>query len=310
MIGEISALLAALTWATALIMFKRGGEEISPMALNLFKNLVSVALLIVTLPLAGSLLAPTYNLTAFFTPFSQLTQSEFLLLCASGILGIAVADSMLFASLNRIGVTRITIVDCLYSPSIIGFSWLLLGEQISGSHVIGAILIVSGILFSSLVGRKEVEIGAVAPTELWLGIFYGILAIVSMAVGIVMVKPLLERLPLLWSTLLRVLAGSLALAAWMGINDRKELKAAVTPAPAWRFNLPGAFLGSYVSMVFWIAGFKYTKEASIAGLLNQATIIFALPLSVLFLGERATWPKLIGVGLAATGVLFVALRPF
>ncbi len=36
--GEVWALLAALIWSVAVILFKRTGEEVPPLALNLFKN--------------------------------------------------------------------------------------------------------------------------------------------------------------------------------------------------------------------------------------------------------------------------------
>lgn len=300
LIGEIYALLAAFTWACALVLFKRGGEHLSPMGLNLFKNLVSLSLLSATLIFYGG----------FFTTFQLLSLQECLLLCLSGILGIAVADSFLFASLQRIGVTRITIIDCLYSPSVLFFSWLFLSEDIGWIHLYGLILIVSGILLSTL-GRKEPGSATlqISRKDLVLGTIYGILAIVFMAVGIVMVKPILERLPILWSTTIRLLAGAVTLFIWIGFAEPPSLKQLIRPNPSWKFVIPGAFLGSYVSMLFWIGGFKHA-QASIAGLLNQSTVVFAIPLSILFLKESVSYSKVGAVVLAASGVLLVALRPF
>jgi drug/metabolite transporter (DMT)-like permease len=297
-VGELFALLAAFTWACALVLFKRGGDTLSPMALNLFKNLFSLCLLVVTVALTGS----------FLQPFSTLEQSDLWLLMASGVLGIAIADSFLFASLKRIGVTRTAIVDCLFSPSVLFCSWFLLGESIGWLHFAGASLIISGILFSAL--RKEPEVGPSTPrNELVIGVVYGVCAIVCMAVGIVMVKRILEGLPLLWSTTLRLLAGSVALALWLTITNRTALREAVTPNPSWKYLAPGAFLGTYVSMIFWIGGFKYAN-ASVAGLLNQSTIIFAIPLSALFLKEHFSRNKVFAILLAGCGVALIAARPW
>ena len=38
MLGQACALAAALLWAVALVLFKRSGEKIQPLALNLFRQ--------------------------------------------------------------------------------------------------------------------------------------------------------------------------------------------------------------------------------------------------------------------------------
>ena len=52
MLGEALALGAALTWVISVILFKRS-EEISPLGLNLFKNVLTVLLLVITLCVLG-----------------------------------------------------------------------------------------------------------------------------------------------------------------------------------------------------------------------------------------------------------------
>ena len=48
MLGEACALGAALCWSVSLILFK-SSDEVSPLAMNLFKNVVAIALLTLTL---------------------------------------------------------------------------------------------------------------------------------------------------------------------------------------------------------------------------------------------------------------------
>ena len=59
-------------------------------------------------------------------------------------------------------------------------------------------------------------------------------------------------------------------------------------------------------MILWIAGFKYTY-ASIAAVLNQTSVIFAIILATVFLKESFSGRKYAAVVLAVMGVLLVSL---
>jgi drug/metabolite transporter (DMT)-like permease len=142
-----------------------------------------------------------------------------------------------------------------------------------------------------------------------IGILLVVLAICLMAIGAVVMKPVLETggFPLIWGTMLRLLAATLALAVLaLASPKRKALWSVFRPAPVWKVSVPGAVLGGYLAMIFWIAGFKYTL-ASIASILNQTTIIFALILATLILKERFTRRKAVAVTLALAGVVVVWL---
>jgi drug/metabolite transporter (DMT)-like permease len=65
----------------------------------------------------------------------------------------------------------------------------------------------------------------------------------------------------------------------------------------------------YFALLFWIAGFKYTY-ASLAAILNQTSVIFALILASVFLKERFTRRKLAAVVLAFAGVAIIAANGF
>ncbi len=290
--GELCALLAALVWALALMLFKKGGETVAPLPLNLFKNTVGLILLVVTLPFAGASL-----------PEDGAQPNDLTILVISGILGIAVADTLFFAGLNRMGVGLIAIVDCSYTPLVVLCSWLLIGETLTAQQGLGVAMILTAILIAfgspRAVGHTR--------SELAIGITLTIASLALMAFGIVMAKPVLERWPLISATTVRLLAGSAALAAIGALlPGRRQLWQVFKPAAVWQKIVPASVLGTYVSLVLWVAGFKYA-QASIAAALNQMSTIFALILATLVLRERLTPQKIIAVCLAVAGVLTVTL---
>ena len=292
-LGEICALLAALTWALALVLFKRSGETIEPLSLNLFKNTIAIVLMVISLPVAGE----------GVTILTDLTTRELLILAFSGVIGIALADTVLFYSLNLIGVGLVTIMECAYTPSVIIFAWAMLAEAITTPQYIGGGLVLAGVFISSThappPGRTR--------RELLGGMLAGAVAVSLMALGIVIAKPILEHAPLLSASLVRLLAGTAVLTVLMLLSRRRRaLFSVFKPNPAWRTCIPGAFFGTYLALIFWIAGFKYTK-AAIAAILNQTSTVIALIFATLILKETFTKRKFAAAVLALIGVLVVAL---
>jgi drug/metabolite transporter (DMT)-like permease len=303
LLGQSASLLAALAWACALVLFKRSGERVSPIALNLFKNAIGIGLLAITLAalfaidMGRGLPGGEYQPGLVF----RLSPYEYAILAVSGIIGIALADTVFFYALNLIGVGLVSIVDCCYSPGVLLFAWLMLGETLSVYHYVGGALILTGILIAS--GHKPPP--GRTRGQILLGMLLAMLAITSMGFGIVLAKPVLQQVPVIWATTVRLVAGTAALIAVVaflpgGAEHWKVFK----PARVWRMAIPAAFLGTYLSLIAWIAGFKYTY-ASVAAVLNQTSVIFALILATVFLKEPfGTW-KFVAGELALTGVAVV-----
>ena len=314
-LGEAYALLAAFSWAVALIFFKRSGVSVPPMALNLFKNVVGLVLLTVAL--------------LFVAPEDQtigaLTTREAVLLAISGVLGIAFADTLLFFSLNKIGVGMLAIVECSYAPLMIFFAWLVAGESVSATTVIGGLLVISAVFVATGRTRRSYrespldlesrrQSGDQSPdatpnrTELVKGIVIGILAIALMAFGIAMVKSTIESAPLVPVTMLRLAAGSAMLAIIMGVhkNRREWFRVFVPRWNVWSTCVPAGFFGTFLALMFWIGGFKYTNTAR-AAILNQTSTIIALIFATIFLKESFTMRKVVAAVMAFVGVLVVSI---
>ena len=68
----------------------------------------------------------------------------------------------------------------------------------------------------------------------------------------------------------------------------------------------GAILGTYLSVIFWLAGYKYTL-AGRAAIYNQLSTVFIIILARVFLKEPMTSKKIIGVSLAIFGAMIVSV---
>jgi drug/metabolite transporter (DMT)-like permease len=287
--GEILALLTAITWAFAVIMFKKSGEAVHPVGLNLFKDLLAVVLFIPTVWILGQ------------THFRDVPIQEYVLLLLSGALGIGVADTLFFKSLNVLGAGLSAIVDCLYSPFIIALSILWLDERLALLQIIGALMIISAVLSIT----TERNSNGADKRAILLGILWGAVAMATNAVGIVMIKPILDRSPLLWVTEIRMVGGVAVLLAVLSFHPaRRKIVASIRAPQRWGYTLTGSFIGGYTAVLLWLAGMKYT-QASVASALNQTSNIFIFIFAALLLRERMTPIRVAAIILAVGGALLV-----
>jgi drug/metabolite transporter (DMT)-like permease len=287
--GETLALACALVWAFAVIFFRKSGETVAPFSLNLFRVTVSCLLFGV-------------SLAVFRQPlWGRAPVEDYLILVASGVIAIAISDTFFHMCLNRVGAGVNAIVSTLYSPFIILYAFLLLNERLSWGQFLGMLLIIGGVLIASATRLPA----GVTRNDMILGLMFGVASMATLAFGIVLAKPVLERSDILWATTVRQLGSFAVLAPFaLALPGRRQRLAVFRPRLTWKYSLPGAVLGSYLALILWIGGMKYTT-AGTAGILNQTSTIHTLILASLFLKEPFTVRKGVAAALAMVGILMV-----
>ncbi len=288
-LGETFSLLAAINWAFAVILFRKSGETVHPIGLNLFKNTLSIVLLVPTIYIFGQ------------TLFYPAPSSHYLLFLFSGALGIGLADTLFFKSLNLLGAGLSAIVTCMYSPFIIILSFLYLDEALTLVQFVGVVVI----LFAVLAAAGRENSSDVSRKAVLRGILLGVLSMACNAVSVVAIKPVLEISPLLWVTEIRLIGGAVVLLVVLALHSsRRTIIRSVFSAKHWGYTVSGSFMGAYLAMIIWLAGMKYT-QASIAAAINQTSTIFTFVFAALLLREKVTLLRVLGIVLGFSGALLV-----
>ena len=283
--GELLSLASAFCWAVSVIWFKRSGEHMSPFTLNLVKNV-----------LAFTLMIPTLLLLSAGPP--QLPTPTLIVTLISGVLGIALADTLYFMALNRLGASRMGIVGSLFSPFVVALSIVFLAERLSLLQVFGFVTVLLGVLLATA-KQPATDLNR---EQLLRGLMTGATAVLTMAIGIVMVKRALEQHDFLWIVEIRLLGGVGGLVVVMLLRRRTAKVFAELRQPHnWPQIIAASVLGSYLALILWLAGYKYTL-ASIASVLNETASLFIVLLAWLMLGEPLTRRKLVGISCTFLGV--------
>jgi drug/metabolite transporter (DMT)-like permease len=290
LLGKVAALSCALIWAFAVIFFKRSGETVQPVSLNLFKTIVSSMMFAVTMVLTG---------TSFFPQGADSINC--LMLIISGVIGICISDNLFLKSLNLLGAGLSAIVDCLYSPFIVIFSWVIFSDTPVLSVIGGGILIISAILIATLKSGKD----QINSKNIIYGIILGAIAMLLQSFSVILMKPAIMHFPILWVIEIRLLAALAALIIQvLFMKNRNELLLSFIRAKTWQFALPASVLGSYFSMMLWIWAFRLTDLSS-AVILNQTNAIFIVVLAGIFLKEPLTVRRVFASITAVIGSVLV-----
>jgi len=290
-LGQTLALISAVAWAFAVILFKKSGETVHPIALNLFKNFLTMILLLPTMSIFHEVL------------FRPVQFGEYGIFLISGILGMAIGDTLFFMSLNRIGAGLSAIVGYMYSPSIIILSVLFLKESLTLIQILGVILILSALLSTTQIKLPE----NLTRKKLLIGILWGVLSSVATAIGVILIKPKLGKTPLLWATEIRLFAGFFGLLlVTLFLPNRKKIINSLFTKKGLGYTIGATIVGTYIALVVWLGGMKYT-QASIAAPLNQVSNLFVFVFAALFLKESITIRRFLAIIIAFLGAFLVFL---
>lgn len=289
--GEIFSLASALVWALAVILMRKAGNTLPAFELNLFKNCLALLLLAPTIALYHGYVLPAYSLFEVAVVF------------VSGVIGIAVADTWYLKALNLMGASRTGIVSSLFSPFVILLSTVFLAERMGPWQWLGFFLVISGVLLVTW----RVHHATVDSSNIKKGAIFGVGSMFMMALGVVMVKGILETQPLFWTIELRLAGGVAGLLAYMLIKGQwQTVKQNFRRPHPWVTVVMASFLASYLSLILWLAGYKLI-DASVASVLNETNVVFIVLLAWLMLGEHVNARKVAGMALTAVGVLIMVL---
>jgi len=289
-LGALLAALAPMCWAGAVILYRK--TDLHPTAMNLFKNGLSLGLLTVTMAVLGVQLPADRPLGDWAT------------LAVSGLLGLAIGDTLLFEGLRRIGAARLALVDTTYAPLMVAMAWAFLGERPGTGFLVGAAAVVVGNAIANVDLRQALQ-GSDDRVPMGLLMAFG--AIVGSGASVILVKSILEASSLVEITWTRLVAGIVGQVLWVTARGEwRDVAPALLPSAQWRFLLPGAFLGTYVALLLWLGGFKWA-DASLAAILNQLATVYIIALAWLLLGETVSPRQLGGAFVAVAGAAVVLL---
>jgi drug/metabolite transporter (DMT)-like permease len=292
--GGWAALIAALLWSIAAVIFGGLAGQISPLGLNLAKGLVAITFLSLTMALNDRLL-PAISPTISLVPL--------LILLASGVIGIGIGDTFYFAALHQIGARRTLLMKILAPPIAAIVSFGLLGEQLTGLACLGMAVTIVGVAW--VISERNRD-QSVHPNP--RGILFAFLAALTDAIGAVLSRMALSESSIdpLWSAWVRLVGGAIIvgmLIVWQRQPIVLPTKWGEAKTNMRRLVLTiviVSFFSTYLGIWLQQVALK-TTAAGIAQTLGATSPLFVLPI-VALQGERVTIRSVLGASVALVGI--------
>ena len=281
--GVFAALGTALCWAIAARLFRTTSNAFSPLTMNFWKGVVSVAILAMVLS---------------FSPQPAFQSTTFLWLLLSGFIGIGIGDTCFFKALKTIGDSQAVLVAETLAPLFTAlFAMAFIGEWITWQQWIG----VAVVLFSVdmvIKARKRSATHVFARS----GYLYGVGAALCQAVGAVVSRDILSTGDMTPSAaaFIRLIGGILFVVPLIMMTKSNWLPAVQQGQRVWPVFIVATLLGTTGAIYLQMFAFAYAKAAIVQTLIATSAL---MSLGVAWvMGEKTTSLTLIWSAIALAGV--------
>lgn len=286
--GELAALGAAGLWASASVIYERIGQKIPPLHLNLVKGIIASVFLVITFLIQGQ-------------PLPILEPFAFWMLVFSGIIGIAVADTALFAAFNSLGARRTLLFKVLTAPTVAVIAMIFLQEKLTAIAWCGIVLTLTGVAW--VISERVAD---TATEESWrfllIGIGWATVSTLGDASAAVLSRAALAQTSIdpLYSTFVRINAGTLVLLLGM-LWQKSAIKLQVLKSKSLFLVIAlTAFFSTYLGIWLQQVSLKFAA-AGITQTLSATSPLFIIPIAY-WLGEKISLRAILGVLIALSGV--------
>ena len=286
---------AAFCWAVASLISADVTRKIGGLAFNRLR-LFFVSLMLI-------------SYTFYLDTWSTINNDFLFVILLSGIIGIFLGDTLLFIALQKIGPRRNNILFSLAAPFTVILNIIFLNEIMSLVNLIGCIIVFFGVVIAIAYGnsRDKNHRWELVEGNLYLGVIFGIGAALCQAIGLIMMKPILNMgADPIASASLRTLISCIFLAFTFFLNyEIFNTKTSLNLKIIGQSILSG-FLGMALGMSLLLIALQHA-DAGIVATLSSTSPIMILFLIWLVTKKMPTTGAWIGTVLAiiGSGLIFI-----
>lgn len=280
-------------WALSSVLMAMGVKRLDVLPMNLVRCVITTVFFWALLPFFGGLSALT-----------EIPSQAWLWLVLSVLGLLVVGDTMYFRSLDLAGVSwamPVASINPLWSVLMAGF---FLGEPLSWSLLVGAVLVIAGIAILSRNGGKADPARPVDGPTRRKGLLLALAASVMWAVGLISLKlASVEVHSVVVNGIRQPLGAGILLALTLARGRWRDLRH--VDRRSWGIIGLASVLGTGVGSLLFVVAIQMVG-AGRTSVLTSASPLLAVPFSMLLLNEQPNRWTFVGIALTTAGIILVA----
>ena len=291
--GEWAAIICSVLWAVGSVYFARAGARLTPVAMNFVKCAVGALMMSVTLRLTEGVWFPAMD------------RVDALWLSASAVVGLALGDSLYFASLMRIGARRALLTSSVVPALTAVAAWYLLTEPMSVPQMVGATVTLFGVTW--VLAARDPNDGPLQPGDLAVGLLLGLGAAICQVSTNLITKDSGASMSALAVGVVRLGVGAIALGLMLSLQQGWGALTEALRHADTRFEIgAGTLLGTYIGV--WLMNVALMQtEAGVAATLLSTSPIWILPVSAYMQQQPISARSWFGAAVAVAGIGILCL---
>ena len=264
-----------------------------PIAFNCIRQIMMFVLLGTYAALAGT--------------FATIPGNDLLPVMLSGLIGIALGDTALFAALTRLGPRRTMILFSMNAPISTLLGFILLGEVLTPLELAGTLVTIAGVVLAIAFGNspgKSHKWEAVSG-PLWVGVVLGLIAATGQSLGSLIIRPIMaEGADAVAVSAIRIGISALTLIALGFLPVRSfRMRNPLSVRPLLMTALSG-FVAMGVGMTL-VAYALSGGEVGIVSTLAATSPVLMLPLLWIATGNRPAAAAWVGAVMVFVGAAMI-----
>lgn len=300
MLGETAAVITSFLWTMSSIFFTSAGRKIGSLSVNAYRTVIAL----------GLLLAAHVILLGSVLPFAS--SAQWFWMGISGVVGLCIGDSGLFAAYVVMGPRRSLLVMALSPIFASVLAFMMLGEVISTLALVGMAITLGGIMLVVLESEERSGESPLSKRMKGYGFFFALIGAAGQGVGLVLAKKGIDLNPSftldpLSATLMRMAAGALSLWLVLLVAGRlPELRRAFSSGQGMNQTVAAAFLGPFLGVTLSMVAVTYA-QAGVAQTLMSLSPVLIIPVIWILHKQRTSWRGILGAAISLLGVSILFL---
>ena len=298
--GEIAGVLTAVFWTVTSLAFESAGKKVGSLSVNLIRLIIAFFFIGIY----------SWVVRGFFFP-TDATIYQWEWLALSGLVGFVIGDLLLFQALVVVGA-RISMLMMALAPPFAAFiGWLVLGEVLSPTNLLGMAITLTGIIIVIL-KRERSEVNGTVTRKIKSnysvqGVLLALGGAMGQGAGLVLSKKGMGDYDAFSASQIRVLTGIVGFIFILTFMKRwPRFMAATKNIPAMKRITLGAFFGPFLGVSFSLLAVQHT-QAGIAATLMSITPVLIIAPAVFLFKEKINWKEILGAVITVIGIAFFFL---